>query len=108
MRIELTELVWLEEHRDLTLAQLSELSGFSESELQELEACGAIAPLDPADPSPRFGGECLVAARTAYRLRNDFELDTQGLAVALALLERIGSLEAELRELRAQLPRRIR
>ena len=108
MRIELTELVWLEEHRDLTLAELSDLSGFYEQELRELEACGAIAPHDPADPSPRFGAECLVAARTAYRLRNDFELDPQGVAVALAMLERIGALEAELRELRAQLPHRIR
>jgi hypothetical protein len=41
-------------------------------------------------------------------LRNDFELDTEGLAVALALIERIGSLESELRELRAQLPQRMR
>jgi chaperone modulatory protein CbpM len=107
MRIELTELVWLEEHRALTLAELAELSGFSESELRELEDCGAIAPVDPTDATPKFGGECLVAARTAYRLRNDLELDPQGVAVALALLERIGALETELQGLRAQLPRRI-
>ena len=108
MRVELTELCWLEQHRDLTLAELAQLSGFSEGELQELEACGAIAPLDPSDATPRFGAQCLVAARTAYRLRNDFELDAQGLAVALALLERIGALEAEVSELRAQLPQRVR
>ena len=108
MRVELTELYWLEQHRDLTLAELAQLSGFSEDDLRDLEACGAIAPLDPSAATPRFGAQCLVAARTAYRLRNDFELDTQGLAVALALLERIGALEAELSELRAQLPRRIR
>ena len=108
MRIELTELVWLDEQRDLTLSELAELSGFSESELQELSACGAIAPIDPEAAQPRFGAQCIVAVRTAYRLRNDFELDTQGLGVALALLERIGALEAELKELRAQLPRRIR
>jgi chaperone modulatory protein CbpM len=105
MRVELTEATWLEEHRELTLAELADLSRFSEEELRELEACGAIAPLDPADPVPRFGTECLVAARTAYRLRSDFELDSQGLAVALALLERVRALEVELRELRAQLPR---
>jgi chaperone modulatory protein CbpM len=108
MRVELTELVWLDEQRDLTLSELAELSGFSEEDLRELEACGAIAPMDPEAAQPRFGAQCLVAARTAYRLRNDFELDTPGLAVALALLERISALEAELKELRAQLPHRIR
>ena len=108
MRVELTELYWLEQQRDLTLAELAQLSGFSEEELRELEACGAIAPLEPSEAAPRFGVQCLIAARTAYRLRNDFELDTQGLAVALALLERIGALEAEVSELRAQLPQRVR
>jgi chaperone modulatory protein CbpM len=108
MRIELSELTWLEEQRDVTLAELAELSGFSEEELRELETCGAIAPVDPGGTPPKFGMQCIVATRTAYRLRNDFELDAQGLAVALALLERIGTLEAELRELRAQLPRRAR
>ena len=104
MRVELTEYYWLEEHRELTLSELAELSGLSEDELRELENCGAIAPVDPAGATPKFGAECIVAARTAFRLRNDFELDAQGLAVALALLERVRSLEAELRDLRAQLP----
>lgn len=108
MRVELTELVWLEEQHDVTLAELAELSGFSEAEILELEDCGAIAPVDPHPAPPRFGAQCIVAARTAYRLRNDFELDSQGLAVALALLERIGALEGELSELRAQLPRPTR
>jgi len=44
-------------------------------------------------PTVVSDAECLVAARTAYRLRDDFELDTQGLAVALALLELLGVLE---------------
>jgi len=108
MRVELTELYWLEEQRDVTLAELAELSGFSEAELLELEAGGAIAPVNPDAVPHQFSARCIVATRTAYRLRNDFELDTEGLAVALALLERIGSLESELRELRAQLPRRMR
>jgi hypothetical protein len=108
MRIELTELTWLDMHREVTLAELSELSGLSEAELRELEDCGAIAPADPRASTQTFGAECIVAARTAFRLRHDFELDPQGLAVALALLERVRALETELREIRAQLPRRIR
>ncbi|HTS23300.1 MAG TPA: chaperone modulator CbpM [Casimicrobiaceae bacterium] len=106
MRVELTELYWLDEQHDVTLAELADLSGFSEGELHELEASGAIAPVDAATVPLRFSARCVVAARTAFRLRNDFELDSQGLAVALALLERIGSLEETLRELRAQLPSR--
>jgi chaperone modulatory protein CbpM len=108
MRIELTELVWMDEHREVTLAELAELSGLSEAELRELAECGAITPADPGAATQTFGAECIVAARTAFRLRNDFELDAQGLAVALALLERVRGLEAELREIRAQLPGRIR
>jgi len=41
--------------------------------------------------------------RTAYRLRNDFELDTPALTLALSLLDRVHDLEAQLCELRAQL-----
>jgi len=106
MRIELTELVWLEEHRELNLAELAELSGLSEAELHQVEDYGAIAPVNPdAEPATRtFSADYLVVARAACRLRNDFELDTQGLAVALALLDRVRALEAELRDLRAQLP----
>jgi chaperone modulatory protein CbpM len=103
MRIELNEITWLDEHREITLAELAELSGLSEAELNALEDCGAIEPLDPSTRT--FGGHCIIVARTAFRLRRDFELDEQGLAVALALLERMHALESELEALRAQLPR---
>jgi chaperone modulatory protein CbpM len=110
MRIQLTELLWLEEQRELSLTELAELSGLSEAELHELAEYGAIAPVNPdADAAIQtFSAEAIAAARTASRLRHDFELDTQGLAVALALLDRVHALEAELRDIRAQLPRRIR
>ena len=104
MRIELNEVVWLDEQREMTLAELAELSGLSEAELHELEDCGAIAPIDPDAGTQTFSAHYLVLARTACRLRDDFELDTQGLAVALALLDRVRALEAELRDLRARRP----
>ena len=104
MRIELSEVVWLDEQRELTLAELAELSGLSEAELHELEDCGAIAPMDPDAGTQTFSAHYLVLARTACRLRDDFELDTQGLALALALLDRVRALEAELRDLRARRP----
>ncbi len=110
MRIELSEVVWLDEQREVTLGELAELSGLSETELRELADSGAIAPVNPdADaPTQIFGANCVVVARTASRLRNDFELDTRGLAVALALLDRVRALETELRDLRAQLPGLVR
>jgi chaperone modulatory protein CbpM len=46
----------------------------------------------------------VTVARTACRLRDDFELDTSGLSVALTLLQRVRTLEEELARLRAQFP----
>lgn len=107
MRLELTETVWLDEHRELSLAELAELSGLSARELEELVDCGVIAAVDPKAGTRTFRAHWVVVARTATRLRDDFDLDGQGLAMALTLLDRVHHLEAQLREIRAQLPRRI-
>jgi len=95
---------WLSERYELSLAELCELSGLSEAELRVLVDCGAIAPTDPGARDWTFSADRLVVARSAFRLRRDFELDSQGLALAVALLERVRDLEDELRELRARLP----
>ena len=108
MRVELTELFWHDEQKDVSLTELSELSGLSEAELQELVDCGAIVPAAPEPGEGVFRAKCIVAAKTASRLRNDFELDVQGIAVTLTLLDQIHELKAELRDIRAQLPRWIR
>ncbi|MGH8306895.1 MAG: chaperone modulator CbpM [Gammaproteobacteria bacterium] len=107
MRVELTEVLWLDEHHELSLRELAELSGLPETELRELVDCGAITPLTPEAPAWTFGADCVVAARTAARLRRDFDLDSQGLALALTLIEHVNALEARLRRLDAQLPHRI-
>jgi len=108
MRVELTEVLWLDQQHELSLLQLAQLSGLPEALLAELVDYGAIMPVDPSAAQRTFHADCVVAARTACRLRNDFELDAQGLALALTLLERVHELEAEVRELRAQTPRRVR
>lgn len=107
MKVELTEAVWLEERGALTLVELAECSGLSEPELRDLVDLGALAPLDPGAEAKvwSFAPHCIVAARTACRLRNDFELDSDGLALVLSLLERVGELESELQRLQARLPR---
>lgn len=104
MRVELTEALWLDEHRLFSAAELMELSGLSAAELQYLVECETLLPLTAVERATeaRFGAECLALARTASRLRNDFDLDANGLALTLRLLNRIRELEAQLLELRAQ------
>jgi chaperone modulatory protein CbpM len=106
MRVELTEVLWLEEHHQLSLVELAQLSGLAEPELHELVDCGAIVPVDPGAGTLTFRADDLVTARTAARLRHAFELDAHGLALAMALLDRVHDLEAQLSRLQAQVPRR--
>ena len=105
MKLELTEAVWLDERGAITLVELAECSGLSESELRDLVDLGALAPVDPDAPEWNFGTHCIVAARAACRLRNDFELDTHGLALVLSLLDRVQELENLVQRLNARLPR---
>jgi chaperone modulatory protein CbpM len=107
MRVELTEMLWFEEHV-VSLSELTELTGLPSGMLEELVSAGAIEPIDAASPEPRFGAAALSAARHARRLREDFDLDAQALSLVLGLLERIDGLEQQLQALRARLPGRIR
>jgi chaperone modulatory protein CbpM len=107
MRVELSEVLWLDQHHELSLREVAELSGFTEAELTELVGCGALAPIDSDAAQPMFVARCVVVARTASRLRRDFELDAQGLTLAMTLLERVQDLETQLSELRALLPHRV-
>lgn len=106
MKVEFTEAVWMDESQQFSLAELEDLSGLPGAELRQLIEYEALMPGDTAAAEARFGAECLVIARTACRLRNDFDLDAGGLALALTLLNRIRDLEAQLRALNAQFPQR--
>ena len=96
MTLELTELTWLGERAEYTLVELAEHSRLAEAEILELIECGIISLRD---------SHALTAAKTAARLHNDFEIDLQGVALAMTLLKRIQELEAELGQLRARVPR---
>jgi chaperone modulatory protein CbpM len=114
MRIEITEALWVDEDHQYSLTELVELSGLSTAELQHLVDCDALLPVtvEPAASinaaEVRFSAQCLALVRTASRLRNDFELDANGLTLTLRLLARIRELEAELNDLRAQWPHSAR
>lgn len=100
MRIELAEAMWVEERQDLDLDELSQVASLPREVLQELVDCGVISPSSTV-PHWRFSGCCVNTARTASRLRNDFELDAGALAVVMKLMERIQDLEAEMGRLEA-------
>lgn len=99
-----TEVLWLDEHRVVSLTELMEVSGLTEAELLELVGTGALPARDAPGGELAFSARVVTLARTACRLRDDFELDTRGLAVALQLLERVRDLECELARLRALVP----
>lgn len=100
-----TEVLWLDEHRVVSLAELVEVSGLREAELLDLVSTGALPARDEPGGGLAFSARVVTMARTACRLRDDFELDTRGLAVALRLLERVRDLESEIARLRAVTPR---
>jgi isopentenyl diphosphate isomerase/L-lactate dehydrogenase-like FMN-dependent dehydrogenase len=99
-----TEVLWLDEHPVVSLSELIDLSGLREAELLELVQSGALQVRDVAG-GYSFSARMITVARTASRLRDDLELDTQALSVALKLLERVRDLETEIARLRALLPR---
>ena len=111
MKVEFTEAQWLHEQAEISIQELAELSGLSPELLRELVDYGALVPVNAQSPTDAgsaqwsFTAQCIVAVRAAGRLREDFDLDANALSVALALIERIHGLEAQLRELRTQLPR---
>jgi chaperone modulatory protein CbpM len=96
VKIEASTAFVLDDSGMLTVAELVEQSGLSEDELAVLVDCGALEPRERGT-SWRFSAHCVVTARTARRLRDDFALDdTHALAIVLRFMQRIEALEAEL------------
>ena len=94
-----------DEHEPLPLCDLADLSGLSEAEVVELVEYGALAPAVQTAGQWAFSVRSVTVARTARKLREDFELEVHSVALLLAYLDRIHDLEAQLSALRAQLPR---
>jgi chaperone modulatory protein CbpM len=102
--VKIEQAMWLNEQHELLLEELCELSGLSEAELRELVDYGVLAPIDSDAQHWTFSADRLVLARSARRLRKDFDLDPHGVALVVTLLERVRDLEEQLRDLRAKLP----
>jgi chaperone modulatory protein CbpM len=99
------DLMLLAAHARIALAELESASGLSRAEIVALVEYGAFAPEDPAAEQWTFPASSLVLARTAARLRADFELAPDSLALVLAYVERVHELERLVRELECRLPR---
>ncbi|HKB81668.1 MAG TPA: chaperone modulator CbpM [Burkholderiales bacterium] len=104
MSIELTEAQWLHEQTGVSVEELAQLSGLSPELLHELVDYGALVPMNVESAQWTFTADCVIAVRAASRLREDFDLDANALSVAINLIERIHGLEAQLQQLRSQLP----
>ena len=98
MAVEIAQAVYVDDAGSITFAQLVQRSGLTEAELTDLIDCGALVRASPA--AELYSESCVVVARTARRLRDEFALDdSHALAVVLRLTQRIEALEAELRVL---------
>ena len=103
MNIEASHALFLDETGAVSIAQLIEQSGLTEAELQVLVDCGALEPRDVAAGSWSFSSRCIVTARTARRLRDDFALDdAHSVAVVVRFMQRIEDLERKLHDLQAR------
>lgn len=103
MTVHITETVWLNASDICSLEHIVEVSGLSHDDILDLVETGVLRPSNNDASNYFFHTECVVLARRARRLRDDFELDTQGLTLAMQLLNKVHDLETELQALRARL-----
>ena len=102
MQSETYHALWLDRSQLVSLNDLADLSGLTESEVHELVEFGALVPVNSEEIPWNFSADCVVTVRKASRLRDELELDSHAVVLALTLLEQIRTLEAELAQLRAQ------
>jgi chaperone modulatory protein CbpM len=100
MNVERTEVLWLEARSDYTRDDLMAMSGLPAELLHGLMECGVL-PAGTGFAHEVFEAESVALARAARRLHDAFDLDADGLAVAVTLLQRVRRLEQDVARLRA-------
>jgi hypothetical protein len=105
MHIEIVDADWLDEQMELSLSELAMLTDTNELELLEWVNEGIIAPVDVKAATWSFSAKRLDTINMARRLRRDFELDVDGLALIVNLLSRVRDLESQLLDLEAKIPK---
>lgn len=105
--LQAVEWVWLDEVQSVTLPELARVCGISPADVAELVEYGALQPLQtgPSEADLRmFSADCVTRMRTVSKLRLDFDLDLFAVALLLDHIQRIETLERQVRSLQAQLP----
>ena len=96
MTLQVTQAVWLNEAAVCTIDHLVEVSGLSHDEIDDLVGNGLMEPADSTALPRLFHLRHVVTVRQAARLKEDFQLERNGLALAMTLLRRIDVLERAL------------
>ena len=104
MKQQAPEWTWLDTRETVTFSQLSEACCLSAAELEDLVEYGALTPLLIEREAQVFSASWVSPLRTAGKLRRDFDLDLFSVAMLVGYLDRIETLERELRSVRAQHP----
>lgn len=100
MTLPVTECIWLHGSDVCPIEHLAEVSGLAIEEIEDLIETGVIAPVDQTAQPICFRLHYVLTVKAARRLRDDFQLDRHGVALALTLLQRIDELEAALKCMR--------
>jgi chaperone modulatory protein CbpM len=106
-QLQTVEWVWLDEVQGVTLSELARVCGISTADVDELVEYGALQPLQTGSSEAdlrTFSADCVTRMRTASKLRVDFDLDLFAVALLLDHIQRIETLEQQVRSLQAQLP----
>lgn len=107
MKAEITTVVISEQQINeyepwLRFEDLCERCALQPREVEELVDLGLVVPA-PDSTEWRFYSTALARLHQAKRLRRELDLDWQGVAVAMDLLEEIHQLRQEVESLRKQL-----
>ncbi len=102
MTVQITESVWLNASDICSFDHLAQVSGLGPDHLLALVEAGVLEPTNQDPHNYYFSIDCIVIARRARRLRDDFDLDPDGMALAVNLLRRINDLEAQVNDLHAK------
>lgn len=86
----------VEEDIHLTLFELCQATHASEETITSLVLEGVLEPFGQQPQEWQFSGPSLRRAKLAQHLNEDMEINTPGIALALDLLERIETLQAQL------------
>jgi chaperone modulatory protein CbpM len=91
----------------LDMAEFCEATDLSDVYVIEIVEHGILEPQGTVPQDWRFSDYELVLAKRAAKLRRDLELEWEGVALAMDLLEEVQQLRAENRMLRQRLGRLV-